>query len=318
MKIAVMGAGALGGYFGGRLAAAGHEVTLIARGAHLAAIQRNGLRILSPKGDLHLQGIGATDDPATVGPVDVILFMVKNYDLEHASQAIRPMLGRDTLVVTCQNGVSAPDRLAAAIGAARVVPGVVRMPADIREPGVVRHSAEAEMFTFGELDGRTSDRVTGLRDALVAAGVNAVIPDSIQHDLWAKFIVQASLASITTLTRLDIGPLREHPATKQLFLDSIQEAEQVGRAVVPDLPAGLVENSWAFLNKFPPTMHASMLDDLRRGKPLEIDYLGGDVVRLGAELGVATPIHAVFYSALLPFRDGAPAGAKGAGQMDKT
>jgi len=304
MKIAVMGAGALGGYFGGRLAASGHEVGLIARGAHLAALQSDGLRILSPKGDLHLPDITATDDPATLGRADVVLFMVKNYDVEDAAHAIAPLVGPDTMVVTCQNGVSAADRLGAIVGAEHVVPGVARTPADIPAPGVIRHSAENDMLSFGEPDGAVSDRCAVLRDALLAAGTTARIPDNIQHDLWAKFIVQSALSSITTLTRLDIGPLRDNAATKTLFLDAINEAEAVGRAEVPDLPGGIVKASWDFLQSFPPTMHASMLDDLNRGKPLEIDYLSGDVVAYGRRHGVPTPIHGLFHALLQPFAAG--------------
>ncbi|AML53049.1 ketopantoate reductase family protein [Falsihalocynthiibacter arcticus] len=306
MRIAVMGAGALGGYFGARLAAAGHEVVLIARGAHLTAIQERGLKILSPCGDLHLSEIAATDDPRSVGPVDVVLFMVKNYDVESGAQAIAPMLKSDTMVVTCQNGVSAHDRLGAIIGMKHVVPGVARIPADIPEPGVINHSAMWDTLSFGELDGRVTPRVAALRDAIIEAGATAVIPDNILHDLWVKFISQAMLASITTLTRLDMGPLRDNPDSRALFLAGMAETNRVGRAVVPDLPEGLVEQTWKTISTLPDTMHASMLDDLRAGKRLEVDYLSGDVVRLGRQYGVPTPIHEMFWSALQPFKYGSP------------
>jgi len=306
MRIAIMGAGAIGGYFGARLAAAGNDVTLIARGAHLAAIRENGLRVQSPKGDVHLPDIKATHDPTSVGVVDVVMFMVKNYDVDAAARAILPMLAPDTMVVTCQNGVSAPDRLAAVIGADRVVPGVARFPGDIAAPGLIRHSADSDMLSFGEVDGSRSARVLAFQQALTRAGTTAIIPDNIIHDLWIKFVGQSALSAITTLTRLDIGPLRDTPASYQLFLDAIAEADRVGRAVVPDLPDGIAERVWGVLNSFAPTMHASMLDDLRRGKPLEVDYLSGEVVRLGAKLGIATPIHAVFLAALSPFANGAP------------
>ncbi|MEY8120800.1 ketopantoate reductase family protein [Falsihalocynthiibacter sp. BN13B15] len=306
MRIAVMGAGALGGYFGARLAAAGNEVVLIARGAHLAAIQERGLKILSPRGDLHMSEIAATDDPRSVGPVDVVLFMVKNYDVESGAQAIAPMLKSDTMVVTCQNGVSAHDRLGAIIGMQHVVPGVARIPADIPEPGVINHSAMWDTLSFGELDGRVTPRVAALRDAIIDAGATAVIPDNILHDLWVKFISQAMLASITTLTRLDMGPLRNNPDSRALFLAGMAETNRVGRAMVPDLPEGLVEQTWKTISTLPDTMHASMLDDLRAGKRLEVDYLSGDVVRLGRQYGVPTPIHEVFWSALQPFKYGSP------------
>ncbi len=195
MRIAIMGAGALGGYFGGRLAAAGNDVTLIARGAHLEAIRTQGLHIHSPKGDLHLPNIRATDDPADVGPVDVVMFMVKNYDVEAAAEAIKPMLEPDTMVTTFQNGVSAPDRLAAIIGADRVIPGVARIPADIKEPGVIRHNADFDMLLFGESDGARSQRCEQFASVLKEAGTTAIVPENINHELWAKFVMQASLSS---------------------------------------------------------------------------------------------------------------------------
>jgi len=305
MKIAVMGAGALGGYFGGRLSAAGHEVTLIARGAHLAAIRDNGLRIQSPHGDLHLPEIAATDDPGTVDPVDIVLFMVKNYDVETSAEAIKPMLRPDTMVVTSQNGISAPDRLADIVGWERVVPGVARIPADVPAPGVINHSAEMDMWSFGERNGEISPRVALFRDALNAAvGCTAVVPDNIMHDLWAKFISQTTLASLTTLTRLNLGPIRNTKETRDLFTDAMREVDAVGKAALPDLPDGLIAGIWEKLDRLPDTMHASMLDDLNAGKRLEVDYLSGDVVRLGIKHGVPTPIHKTFWAALQPFKHG--------------
>ncbi len=307
MRIAVMGAGALGGYIGGRLAAAGHQVTLIARGTHLEALQSNGLRIQSPKGDLHLHNVDATGDPSAVGIVDVVMFMVKNYDVEDAADAIKPMLSAKTMVVTCQNGISAWERLGKIIGVEKVVPGVARFPADIAAPGVIRHTAENDVLSFGEVDGTASERCQSFKDALDGAGITTIIPDNIIHDLWTKFIVQSALSSMTALTRLDIGPLRDNPISRQLFLDAMNEADLVGRAVVPELPLGNVEQSWKFLGSLPRTMHASMLDDLNNGKPIEVNYLSGDVVRLGKLYGVPTPIHNVLNAALQPYLNGPPA-----------
>lgn len=303
MKFAIMGAGALGGYFGIRLAQAGHDVALIARGAHLAAIQKGGLRLRSPKGDAHVTHLLATDTPAEVGPVDIILFMVKNGDVESAGQAIAPMIGEDTMVVTCQNGISAWQRLGAIIGAGRVVPGVARIPGEITEPGLITHTAPLDMLIFGETDGYESGRCSALAVALKAAGTSPVVPNSILHELWSKFCGQAALASLTTLTGQDIGPLRDTPESARLFKDAMRETWTVGRAVVPDLPEAVLETNWKFITLLPPTMHASMLDDLRNGKPLEHEYLSGDVVRLGRQHGVPTPIHDVLYAALKPVAD---------------
>ena len=303
MKIAVMGAGALGGYFGGRLAQAGNEVWLIARGQHLEAIRRDGLRIISPKGDAQLAGINATDQPADVGTADVVLFMVKNRDVESAAEAIRPMVGDRTMVVTCQNGITAWERLGGIVGANHVVPGVARTPGEIVEPGVIRHTAELDMLIFGESDGSDSDRCERLYAALDEAGATPVIPEIILHELWSKFCGQSTLASLTTLTGLDIGPLRETPESEQLFKDAIAEVYRLGLAIVPDLPERVLQDNWDFVMRLPAEMHASMLDDLRKGKPLEHEYLSGDVVRLGFAHDVETPIHRVFYAALKPIAD---------------
>ena len=308
MKIAVMGAGALGGYFGGRLAQAGNEVWLIARGAHLDALKADGLRILSPKGDAHLPEIRATGDPADVGIADIVLFMVKNRDVESAAEAIRPIIGPDTMIVTCQNGVTAWERLGAIVGAGPVVPGVARIPGELVEPGVIRHHAPLDILLFGEADGTQSARCRALHDVLQAAGTTPVLPDNILHELWSKFSGQSALASLTTLTGLDVGPLRENPVSAQLFREAIDEAWRVGRAVLPDLPEDVPEKSWAFVMNLPADMHASMLDDLRRGKPLEHEYLSGEVVRRGAAHGIATPIHSVLYAALKPISDRLEAG----------
>lgn len=303
MKIGVMGAGALGGYFGGRLAEAGHEVALIARGAHLEALQSDGLRIVSPKGDVHLTNLQASDDPANIGQVDAVLFMVKNRDVEAAAEAIRPMLGPSTFVVTCQNGITAWERLSSIIGQERVIPGVARTPGEITRPGLVTHTAAFDMLSFGEPDGSVSQRVQKLRDALEEAGTTPVIVDNIHHDLWTKFCGQSTLASLTTLTGLDVGPLRDTPESAVVFRDAITEAYLVGKAVVPDLPDNLPDINWTWAQGLPANMHASMLDDLRNGKPLELEYLSGDVVRLGNKYRVPTPIHATLYGALKPISD---------------
>ncbi len=308
MKFAVMGAGAMGGYFGGRLAAAGHDVTLIARGAHLAALQENGLTVISPKGDLHLPNISAVATPDEVGPVDVILFMVKNYDVADAGTAIRPMLGPDTFAVTCQNGVSAPDRLAEIIGADRVIPGVARIPGEVSAPGVIRHRADFDRLNFGEFNGGQSARTDALFAALVEAGCMPSQPENIRHDLWTKFVMQASFASITTLTRLDIGPLRQDPKSSALIIAAMEEAEEVARAVLPDLAENITQTVWPFINEvLPATSHASMLDDLNRGRRIENAYLSGDVVRFGRKHCIETPIHETFARALAPFENGPPA-----------
>ncbi len=306
MRIGIMGAGALGGYFGGRLVAAGYDVSMIARGAHLRAMQANGLQIESPMGDLHVPEVNAVGDPADVGVVDVVMLLVKNYDIAEAAHAIAPMLGPETMVTTFQNGVSAPGIVGGIIGADKVVPGVARIPASVSSPGKIVHTAPYDTMLFGEVDGVVTPRVQRFSDALAAAGTTPKISENILHELWSKFIMQSTLSAMTTLTRLNIGPIRENDASRALFIAASVEAENVGRAVVPDLPDDLAAQNWEFLMGFTSTMHASMLDDLLRGKRLEVDSMSGEIVRLGALHGVETPIHSVFNAALQPFVDGAP------------
>lgn len=306
MHIAIMGAGALGGYFGGRLAAAGHQVDLIARGAHLAAIRAHGLRIESPKGDLHVPGIRATDDPADVGPVDAVLFFVKNYDVEQAAAALAPMLGADTFVVTFQNGVSAPDRVADIIGQGRVVPGVARIPAAVRAPGIIEHRAAMDTLIFGETDGVISARCEQLAAALRDAGTDPVVSTDILAELWGKFVLQSATSAITAMTRLTFGQVRAVPETATLLRRAMQETADVGRAIHPAFAPDMAAQQYAAFEAMPGNVKASMQDDLLRGKRLELPWISGDVVRLGRAHGVATPVHEVAYGVLLPFVDGAP------------
>ena len=306
MKILVMGAGALGGYFGARLFEAGHEVGFVARGAHLEAIRKNGLSVRSPRGDMHVTNAWVSDQPEDFGQADVVLFMVKNRDVEDAARAILPVLKADSFVVTCQNGVSAPERLGQIIGSAHVLPGVARTPGFVAEPGVIQHTADTDLFGFGELQGGPSLRGALLRDAFVAAGVQASVTSNMRADLWRKMATQATLASMTALTRLDIGPLLETPETEALFLAAVRETEHVAIAEVPEMQPGFAEHGLNILRGFSRYMHASMLDDLEAGKPIEVDYLSGDVVRFGRKHGIDTPLHAMFTAALWPYRDGRP------------
>ncbi len=307
MKIIVMGAGALGAYFGARLQAAGHDVTFVARGAHLEAMQTDGLRIESPLGDLTLEEVRATDDPAEAGEADVVLFMVKNYDVEAAARQLLPALGPRTIIVTAQNGVSAPKRLAAIVGSARVHPGAVYMPADIRAPGVIRHSSAFHRMAFGPLEGEAGETARAFADAVAASGPGCEISSNIRVTLWEKFILLSSLSAITALTRLDIGPIRDTPGTRDLLIRAVRESHAVGRADCPGLPDDAADRTLGFLlETIAPNVHASMLDDLNRGRRIELDYLSGDICRLGRTHGVPTPVHDFVTAALEPFVNGAP------------
>ncbi|WP_193139379.1 MULTISPECIES: ketopantoate reductase family protein [unclassified Meridianimarinicoccus] len=306
MKILVMGAGALGGFYGARLARDGHEVTLVARGAHLDAMQRAGLRVESPLGDLHVTDFHATDRPE--GNPDIVLLMVKNRDVEDAGAQVKPFLNDDSAVVTVQNGVSAPERLGRVIGAERVISGSVFMPASIKTPGVILHSSDNSLVRAGVRDGGPSDLCDRLIAALAATGVATERVEDTDKMLWEKMIFQSVFSAITTLTRLDIGPLRDCPETLALLRAGVEEAAAVGKAAGINLDADVAEVQFARLMEgLPRHSHASMLDDLNRGKPLELEYLSGEIVRLGLKHGISTPTHSFMQAALLPFAQGAPA-----------
>lgn len=306
MKIAVMGAGALGCYFGGRLAASGADVSFVARGAHLKALQTDGLRVKSPLGDLHIPEITATDDPAEIGPVDLILFLVKLYDTEAAAAQMRPMVGPETTVLSFQNGVNGPSRVNAVLGAAQALGGVAAIPAHIEAPGLVSHNASFASLTFGGGAGAHARRLAALKAALDKAGVDAVLVDDIEDRLWIKFIMLTTLSASTALTRLPIGAIRGDEEAAPLIPALLAEAEAAARAAFPALTPGALKSATDFTNGLPDHMRASMLDDLSRGKKLELMDLSGEVVRLGAAHGVPTPTHEFAIRALHPYAMGAP------------
>ncbi|MBD3677002.1 MAG: 2-dehydropantoate 2-reductase [Rhodobacteraceae bacterium] len=307
MRFAVMGAGALGAYFGGRLAAAGYDVTLIARGAHLEALRRDGLRIESPRGDLHLPNIAATDDPNSVGEVDSILFFVKNYDVRTAAEALRPMLGGDTFVATFQNGVTAPGEVAEVIGKERVIGGVARIPAEVSAPGMIKHTDPADTLLIGEMEGPVTDRARALHEALVKAGTRPEISEDIEAALWQKFVLLSATSAITCLTRLNFGQIAAHPGTADLMRQAMEETAAVARALRPDLPADMAEVQYQAYRSMDGGVRSSMYTDLAAGKRLELDWISGEVVRRGEALGVETPLHRIVLAALSPYAQGRPA-----------
>ena len=299
MRIAIIGAGGVGGYFGARLIDAGADVTFIARGAHLAAVQQTGLRLESPKGNLHLQGVQATDDIASVGPVDVVLLTVKMYDLETASAALSPLIGPSTAVVTLQNGVEAVDIVARHVGREHVAGGVAYVAAVIAEPGLIRHTS-LDALIFGELDGRRSDRLLALEAACQRAGFGARVSEQIEVDLWSKFSRLSVFSGMTAVTRSPIGVLRDDPELYAMLQAACEETIRVGRARGVPLPDALMSEILQMVQSLPAHAKASMLEDLERGKRLELPWLSGAVVRLGRQAGVETPIHAFIATVLKP------------------
>jgi 2-dehydropantoate 2-reductase len=306
MKIAIMGAGALGCYFGGRILQAGGDVSFIARGAHLEALRTNGLTIESPLGDAHIAPVTASDDPAEIGEADLVLFLVKLYDTEEAARAMAPLLGPNTGVLSFQNGVDAWQRIGAIVGEERVIGGTAYIPADIRVPGIIRHSGAFARLTFGEFDGSLSERCEAFQAILEKAGVEAQLVEDIDVRIWEKFIILSALSAITTLTRLPIGPIMADHHAARLFEAALRETHAVGMARCPGLSADAADRQMAIARGFPPHMRASMLDDLERGKRLELRDLSGAVVRIGKETGVPTPVHETVLAALHPYADGPP------------
>ncbi len=306
MKVAVMGCGGVGGYFGARLAAAGCDVAFIARGTHLDAIRTSGLRVRSPLGDVHVAPARATAEPADIGPVDIVLFATKLYDTESAGRACAPLLGPDTAVISLLNGVDSEDELAAMLGPAHVAGGVAYISAAIAEPGVIEHHGSFARMAFGERDGQRSRRLAAFLDTATAAGIDAHLSDDIEAAIWAKFVFLASFAAVTALTRLPIGPIRDVPQTLALLEDAVAEAIAVARAKGVELGADAARKSLETIDGLPGHMKSSMLVDLERGNRLELDWLSGAVCRLGADLGVATPVHRTTLAALKPYAAGTP------------
>ncbi|MBX3503291.1 MAG: 2-dehydropantoate 2-reductase [Alphaproteobacteria bacterium] len=307
MKVAVVGAGGVGGGFGAALAKAGADVTFIARGAHMQAMKEKGLRLEGGRGDTHIVPTQASDDPAAVGPVDIVLFCVKMWDVESAGERIRPLIGRDTAVIPLQNGIDAAERLAPILGPDAVMGGVAQISASIAAPGVIRQVGTFMRIIFGELDGRRSPRAEAFLALAKNANFETILTDQIVTELWLKFILLATNASVMALTRRPIGELRDDPDMHPHFIAAYQEVIDVGRASGASLPADTLDRMLGFNRNAPPTMKASMALDLERGNRIELPWLGGKVVEMGRRLGVPTPTHALMYAALKPYVMGAPA-----------
>ena len=304
MRITVMGTGGVGGYFGARLAAAGCDVTFVARGQQLAAIRARGLRIESPRGDLHLPTVKVTDTPAEIGGSDVVLFGVKLWDTASAAEAIKPLVKGETAVVSFQNGVVKDDILRDVLGPDSVVGGVCYIAATIGEPGVIKHSGTMQKLVFGEYDGTTSARVTRLRDACVAAGIDTELSSRIQETIWEKFVFLVGLSGTTATARVPIGAIRSNVRARAFLHDVIDEAVQVARAEAVPLPADFARDRMAFADQLPATMTSSMHNDLERGSRLEVPWLSGDVVARGARLGIPTPCNRAIFDILCVHSDG--------------
>lgn len=308
MRIAIVGAGGVGAGYGAALARAGADVTFIARGAHLAAMQRDGLKVRSPRGDIHLVPTQATDNPAGIGKVDFVLFCVKLWDVESAGISIKPLIGPDTAVIPLQNGVDAAERLIPILGENAVMGGVAQISAKIIEPGVIEQVGSFMRIVFGELDGRSSPRGEKFLALCLKAGFEAKLSDQILTELWMKFILLAANASAVALARQPIGVLRDDPDIRAVLMSAYREVMDVGRARGVALPDNAVETISGYSDSLPAHQKPSMALDLERGNRLELPWLGGKVVELGRRLGVPTPTHSLMYAMLKPYIMGKPEG----------
>jgi len=304
LRIAVMAAGAVGGYFGARMAAAGHDVYFIARGANLNAIQKTGLKVESVLGDLHLASPNVTDTPADVGPVDIVLFAVKLWDTEDAAKRTLPFVGRNTRVIPLQNGIDSPDILAPILGDEVVAPGCAYIATVISAPGLVTHTSQFARLVIGRRDKKEDAILLTFVDAAQDAGIDISLSENIDRDRWEKFVFLVGLSGATASIRLPLGPILQDPDTRHFFHGLMKEVVAVGIANGIALPPDYADDRLKFGDNSPPTFKASMLHDLERGNRLELDWLAGRVIQLGRELGVPTPNNAAVYNILKLHRKG--------------
>ena len=301
MRIAIMGTGGVGGYFGARLAQAGHDVAFVARGRHLAAMRERGLTVTSAKGDVHLAHPTVTDDPSTLRPADVVLFAVKLWDTESAAEAVRPLVAGGGVVIPFQNGVESIERIVAVIGPEHVMGGVAYIAATIAEPGAIAHTGTMARLRFGPVLPAQQRAAEAFLAACAAAGVEAELVADIRQALWMKFVFLSSFSGCTALARQPAGVLRADPDLRTMMEAAMGEAWSVGRAAGIALADDFVARQMQFLDTLPPEMRSSMQNDLAAGNRLEAPWLSGAVARMARERGIAAPVHATIHAALKPY-----------------
>lgn len=307
MRILVMGAGGVGGYFGAQLAHAGHDVAFVARGAHLAALRERGLTIESEIAPLHLPKVAADSDPARLGKADLVMFCTKLWDVAAGAAAIAPALAAEAIVVPFQNGVESHLMLQRVLGNERVAGGVAQIAATIREPGVIARTGNFARLRVGAFAPAQQQRVAAFAQACRAARVDVEVVADIASALWEKFVFLAAISGLTCLARQPIGVVRADPDLRATLVAAIEEAVAVARAqgvgLAPDVAAATLK----FVDALPPAMRASMLNDLTRGNRLEAPWLAGAVMRMAREAGLAAPVNATIFAALKPYLGGTPA-----------
>ena len=308
MRIAVLGTGGIGGYFGGRLAAAGHDVTFLARGAHLEAIREHGLVVTSVAGDFTVESASVTDDVASIGKVDTVLLAVKTWQVGALLESLPALVGPDTAVVTTQNGVEAPEQVATVVGREAVLPGIAKIFAFIEAPGHITHAGGPASLVFDEwstLPGAPSARVTRLREAVTASGAVSPVPDDIWAELWSKMLFVVPFGGLGAALDATIGELRSKPSSRALLEDAMREVEAVARARGVSLPRAVVAGTMAFVDDQPAGATTSQQRDLLEGRPSELDAWTGAVVRLAGASGGDVPLHRLLLEVLTSRHPGA-------------
>ncbi len=300
MRVAIFGTGGVGGYYGGLLAKQGHDAAFVARGAHLQAIQKNGLQIKSIFGDFTVSPAKATDDPAQIGPVDLVLFCIKTYDTDTAAKKIMPIVTKETTVLSLQNGIDAVERIGKVVGVEHVIGGATWISSAIEAPGVVKQVSQFRRVVLGELDGHVTPRLQSIFEALKETGVTVEISENIQKILWTKFVFISAASSLGSLTRLEMGDYRGVPETRAMITRLMREVEAVARKQGVDLDANVVEKSLEFIDNNAPHIKASMQLDVDAGRQFELESMVGVIGRKGRELGIPTPTADMIYAALLP------------------
>jgi 2-dehydropantoate 2-reductase len=305
MRIAVMGSGGVGGFYGGHLAHVGCDVTFVARGAHLAAMRERGLRIERDSlPDIHLPEIKVTNDPATIGKVDLVIIAVKLWDTETAVRAVTPIVGSQTAVLSLQNGVIKDDILRREFGERAVMGGVGYVATHIARPGVVHQTGNLQRMVFGEYDGRRSARADELLAAALKAGIQAELSSDVRRSIWEKYVFLVGLSGTTATVRMAIGPIRKNAQTRAFLYELMKEVVDVGRAHGVALPEDYAQQRLAFADTVPADMTSSLHHDLEQGNPLEVEWLSGGVVKLGEQVGVPTPANRAVWDILAPHAAG--------------
>ncbi len=310
MRIAVIGTGGVGGYFGAKLSEAGEDVAFVARNAHLQAMQRRGLTVYSPLGDIHLNDVKCTADTCEIGEVDIVMIAVKLWATDEAIQAAKPLIGQNTGIISLQNGIAAEEKLIETYSSKHAMGGVANIAALIEAPGVIRHNGNMASLIFGELDDTRSKRTQRLLKSCEAANIKAEIPTDINRAIWEKYIRLVTMSAMTTLCRMPIGPIREDANARNLISQILSEIINVATARGMKFSDDVLSEQLSIIDSYPPSMVASMCGDLRRGYRLEVPWFSGTVAKLGKELNIPTPANEFVYTALKLYENGRPEDAQ--------